>query len=70
VLPPNADPPPEWFRDFLHYVGQRRLNAAGRVVEIRDGEWLALQERLRKVLHAERERRSPYLDVLRHFLRE
>ncbi len=63
-------PPPEWFGDFLHYMAQRRLNADGELDPISPNDWLALRDRLRQVVRATAAEDTPYLHVLRHFVRE
>lgn len=67
--PMNSGPPPEWLPDFLNYMGKMRLDAKGREEKIRDDDELAaLRSRLRAVLTAEANHRSPYLDALRYYL--
>ena len=49
---------------------RKRLDTDGVIENISTGEWLALQQKLRGVLHAEAGKTSPYLEVLRHFVGE
>jgi hypothetical protein len=70
VLPPSAGSPPEWFLDFLHYMAQMRLNSDGQLETLKAADWLALQERLRGVLRASASADTPYLRILRKYLRE
>ncbi len=53
VLSTNSGPPPQWFREFLHFIAQRRLNSGGELEFIPLQEWLATRERLSVI------RRSP-----------
>jgi hypothetical protein len=70
VLPPSAEAPPVWFADFLCYIAQERLNSDGELMTIPPADWEALREKLRGVLRAEAGAKSPYLEILRHFVRE
>jgi WD40 repeat protein len=70
VLPSNADSPPEWFPDFLRYIAQMRLNADGKLEELGPEQWLTLRERLKDLLSAPASRDRPYMNLLRHYLRE
>jgi WD40 repeat protein len=70
VMPKDAGPPPEWFRDFLRYMAQARLNSDGELETLKTADWLALQERLRGVLRASPNADTPYLHVLRKYVRE
>jgi hypothetical protein len=70
VLPPTADAPPEWFRDFLHYIAQRRLNSDGELEIISSSEWLGIRERLRQVAQNTSVPETPYLRVLRQFVHD
>jgi hypothetical protein len=65
VLQPTAGPPPDWFPDFLRYMAQMRLNADGEQEALKPLDWLALQERLRAVLHANVGSNTPYVRILR-----
>ena len=46
LLAPGAGAP-EWFRDVLHYMAQRRLNSDGGLEVIPLAQWLAIRGRLR-----------------------
>ncbi len=70
VLPPGAGPPPEWFPDFLRYLAQMRLNPDGELETLRAADWLALREKLRAVLRASVNADTPYLRILRKYVRE
>ncbi len=67
---PSAGNPPPWFRDFLNYMGQLRLNARGELVLLPTAEWIQLRENLRNALRAENRKDTPYLAVLRRFVTE
>ena len=68
LLPPSAGAPPEWFRDFLHFMAQRRLNSSGAIEAVPLADWLAMRERLRVAARATNE--TPFLRPLRQFLRD
>ena len=68
VLPPSAGAPPEWFRDFLYYLAQRRLNKDRELEWIPSANLRTIRDRLAMVARTAGE--SPYLRVLRHFVRE
>jgi len=70
VLPPSAGPPPEWFPDFLRYMAQMRLNPDGELETLKLADWLALRERLRVVRRASASANTPYLLILRKYVRE
>ena len=70
VLPPTFGPPPEWFPDFLRYMAQMRLNEDGELETLKAADWLALREKLRAVLHASANADTPYLRILRKYVRE
>ena len=70
VLPPSAGPPPEWFPDFLRYLAQMRLNSDGELETLKAEDWLALRERLRAVRRASAGTDTPYLAILRKYVRE
>ena len=70
VLPESAGPPPEWFPDFLRYMAQMRLNPDGELETLKAADWLALRERLRGVLRASANADTPYLRLLRKYVRE
>ena len=70
IFPPTAGPPPKWFPDFLRYMAQMRLNSDGELETLKPADWLALQERLRAVLHASAGQDTPYLRLLRQWVRE
>jgi hypothetical protein len=70
VMPKVAGPPPEWFRDFLSYMAQARLDSDGKLEMLKTADWFALQERLRGVLRASANADTPYLHVLRKYVRE
>ncbi len=70
LLPQSAGPPPEWFPDFLRYLAQMRLNTDGELETLKTADWLALRERLRTVLRASASADTPYLRILRKYLRE
>ena len=70
VPPKGARPPPEWFPDFLRYMAQMRLNSDGEMETLKPADWLALRERLRGVLRASVGDGTPYLRILRKYVRE
>ena len=47
-----------------------RLNSDGELETLKPADWLALQERLRGVLHASAGQDTPYLRLLRQWVRE
>ena len=51
-------------------MAQRQLNTDGELVWLAADEWLALREKLRGVLRAEAGKTTPYLDILRRWVRE
>jgi WD40 repeat protein len=69
ALPKSAGPPPEWFPDFLRYMAQMRLNSDGELETLKPADWLALRERLRGVLRANANAETPYLRILRKYVR-
>jgi hypothetical protein len=70
VLPPKADPAPEWFCDFLQYLAQRRLNQDGELEWIPNTELKGIRDRLAMVARSTTAEETPYLHVLRHFVHE
>lgn len=68
ILPASAGPPPEWFRDLLHYLAQKRLNADGEMEWVTTEDWLVLRQRLRTVLRESKSKEEPYLATLRLFV--
>jgi len=70
ILPPSAGLPPTWFPDFLRYMAQMRLNPYGELEPLKATDWLALRERLRDVLRANANADTPYLRILRKYVRE
>jgi hypothetical protein len=68
ILPPNAQPPPAWFTDFLQYMAQLRLNASGELEAVPVYEWLALRARLREALRQSAGHETPYSRILRRFV--
>jgi WD40 repeat protein len=69
VLPPDAGAPPEWFGEFLHYLGRRRLNSDGELELISAEDWLVLRERFREMVQSQGEGFSWYAGVLEHFVK-
>src|SRR6202030_1577248 len=65
ILPPRAGTQPPWFRDFLHYMAQQRLNSDGELEPIPPADWLALRERLRQVVRETGTQDTPSLPILR-----
>ena len=70
ILPTDAGGPPDWFRSFLHYMAQMRLNSDGALEPLKCHEWLTLRERLRRVLRDSAGQHPAYLRILRRFVRE
>jgi WD40 repeat protein len=70
VLPKDPGPLPEWFPDFLRYMAQMRLNPDGELETLKAADWLALRERLRAVRRASASTDTPYLRLLRKYVRE
>ena len=70
ILPPIAGAPPSWFPDFLRYMAQQRLNPEGELQLMSPNEWLVLRDRLRQVVHETAAQDTPYLRILRHFVKE
>ena len=70
ILPPSAGAPPEWFRDFLHYLAQQRLNQDGELESIRSAKLMTIRDRLVMVARGNTAGETPYLYVLRHFVHE
>jgi len=71
VLPPGAGAPPEWFRDFLHYLAHQRLNQDGELKWIPSTELATIHDRLAMAADgSSAEGETPYLRVLRHFVHE
>ncbi len=70
LLLAGAGPPPKWFPDFLRYMAQMRLNPDGELETLKAVDWLALRERLRGVLRASASAATPYLRILRKYVRE
>jgi WD40 repeat protein len=69
VLPPSAGAAPEWFRDFLQFMAQRRLNQAGEPEWIPSTDLITMRDRLVMAAHASgNEAETPYLRLLRHFV--
>jgi hypothetical protein len=69
ILPPSAGASPEWFRDFLQYLAQRRLNKDGELMWIPSTELATIHDRLAMAAHgSSTEGETPYLRVLRHFV--
>ncbi|MFL6516000.1 MAG: TIR domain-containing protein [Chthoniobacterales bacterium] len=69
ALSPASGAPPGWFKDFLTYLAQQRLNANGEVERIPPDEWLALRERLRKIAKDKTgTANSAYLRIFRYFV--
>ena len=70
VLSPNAGACPSWFRDFLLYVGQRRLNPGGELEPIPESDFISLRDRLLQVARETAPSDTPYLRILRHFVHD
>ena len=58
------------FPDFLRYLAQMRLNPDGELETLQAADWLALREKLRAVLRASANADTPYLRILRKYVRE
>jgi WD40 repeat protein len=69
VLPPSAGAPPPWFPDFLPYMTQQRLSDGDSNPSRRLG-WLAVPDRLRKIVREIATQGTPYLRILRQFVHE
>ena len=69
LLPPNVNPAPQWFPDFLRYMAQMRLNRDGELETIKF-DWLPLCERMRAVRRATAAQDTPYHRILRRFVSE
>ena len=50
-------------------MAKRRLNRDGEMVIYSADEWLALREKLRGILRAEAGKTTPYLDILRRWVK-
>ncbi len=59
------DPPPSWFADFLRLMAQRKFNDDGELVAMAAGEFLALRDRLERIVPEECSR---YAAIASHFL--
>jgi hypothetical protein len=71
VLPSTAGASPEWFRDFLQYLAQQRLNQDGELEWISSTELTTIRDRLLVVARASSTQvETPYLSVLRYFVHE
>ncbi len=70
VLPASAGPVPEWFGDFLRYMGQMRLNSEGELEMLSVTDRRAMRERLRRVLANRVGPNSPYVQILGRHLGE
>jgi WD40 repeat protein len=70
ILPASANAPPPWFRDFLHYMAQQRLNSNGELELVPPNDWLALRNHLRQVVRETAAQDTPYLRILRRFVHE
>ena len=51
-------------------MAQMRLNSDGELEALEPADWLALRERLRGVLRASAGQDTPYLRILRKYVRE
>lgn len=51
-------------------MAQMRLNSDGELETLKAADWLALRERLRGVLRASASADTPYLRMLRKYVRE
>jgi dipeptidyl aminopeptidase/acylaminoacyl peptidase len=70
ILPTSAGPPPAWFADFLRFLAQMRLNADGELEILKPDDWLTLREKMRTVVRTSVGKDTPYLRILRRFVRE
>ena len=70
ILPPSAGMPPRWFRDFLQYMGQSRLDQESALEPISDSDFIALRNQLRQVTRDPVAPDTPYLRILRHFVHD
>ncbi len=68
VLPPSAGAVPEWFGDFLRYLGKVRLNPAGDLESLTVPDEATLRERFRRVRAGRTEADSPYVQILRKYV--
>jgi hypothetical protein len=70
VLPPSAGAPPEWFRDFLPYLAQHRLNQDGELELIPCAKLMTIRDRLAIVARDSTAGETTHLRLLRHFVHE
>ena len=70
LLAPDAGAPPEWFRDFLHYMAQRRLNSEGGLEVVPLADWLGVRDRLHLVANKTGAAETTYLVLLRQFVHD
>jgi WD40 repeat protein len=70
ILPPSVGAPPPWFRDFLQYIAQERLNPDSELERIPDSDLFVLRDRLRPVARNTTGPDTPYLRILRHFVHD
>jgi WD40 repeat protein len=70
VLPPGEGAAPDWFRDFLQYLAQLRLNRDGELEWIPSAELMTIRNRLAMVARSNAVGETPYLRILRHFVHE
>ena len=70
ILSPSAGAPPPWFRDFLQYMAQYRLNPDSELERIPDSDSNALHNHLRQVARDTSAPDTLYLRILRHFVHD
>ena len=70
ILPQTADVPPTWLPDFLHYLGQTRLDSNGELESIPVADSIVFRDRLRQIVNESGTQDTPYLRVLRRFVHE
>lgn len=64
----NANPPPSWVVDFLHYLAQERLNAGGELEPIPVTAWLEIRQQLQALVRKNQNTTDPYNQILRRFV--
>lgn len=69
LLPANPGPPPEWFTEFLYYMAGEQFDEDGQSYLYRGIELRSIRDHLQSVLNAAASSHSPYLDVLRYYLK-
>lgn len=68
ILNADANPPPSWVVDFLHYLAQERLNSAGELEPIPVMAWLEMRQQLQELVRKNHSATDPYNRMLRRFV--